>query len=689
MTSPGSRGIPVLRSAGTTTSAAAHVTVSRYIDEDLSCLETGGRLLCLAEDETRAHPERLGNLAQAALALDEFFSFRGARLRRLTAGAPHKGRAVRVAVEQLADRQARAMSALMAAASGGGVSICDWEMLAKAERRLMSDVFSERLLPALAPLVTAPGQPLPGPAGLSLNVAVALVDPDGESRLGMVELPPVLERFVAVPRSGRARLVPLEQVVIAHLPDLFAGFEVKGSALYRVTRHGGVGLPPGAEDLLVAVEVASRDLRRGVPVRLEVDARIGEDLSRRLVDQFDLGPNDVYAVRGHLGLGDLAAVLCDPKAGAPSRTQRPVGFDDGDDPLRTVDAGDVVVLPDEPDPLTVESFLIRAARDPRVIAIKQTLFRPDPVGPVIKALMRAAERGMHVVVIVELAARKAERDSVACARALERAGAHVVYGLEGLRTHCLASLVVAHDGDAVRRYSLLSTGPHQSHTGAGPLGMVSADPVVSADMADLFNYLTGYSRPAGYRRMLVGPGGFRNGLLSAIRREAAAGPDGLIRLRVGRLVDRETIDALYAASVAGTRVEVLVGGACALRPGVQGLSERVSVRATATQTLVTSRCLGFGRGQAATWYLTSADLASRNLDRQVDVAVPIDDPWCAKQLDEWFGTAVDQAAWTLGPDGTWRWVLEGGAPGRHEGRQGLRALGETEVPGRRAASFGL
>ena len=686
MADPGNREAPVLWSAGTMASAAAQAGVSRYIDEDLSCLETGGRLLALAEDESRAYAERVDYLGQAAQALDEFFSIRGAGLRQLAAAGSHKGRAVRCAVEQLVDRQARVMASLMAAGPGGDVSVCDWDMLAPSERRQMSEVFVQRLRPALAPLITAPWQPLPEPAALSLHVAVALTDGDGDPRLGTVALPPVLERFVAVPADRgmtRHRLIPLEQIVISHLPELFAGFEVQHSALYRVTRHGGVSLPPNAEDLPAAMEEASRDLRRGLPVRLEVDAHIGEDLSRRLVDQFDLSSFDVYRVRGYLALGGLVEILHDRGAGSRSRSRSrvrvPGGLDDGGDPLRTVDGGDVIALPGDGEPLTVETFLARAARDPRVLAIKQTLFRPEPNGAVVKALIRAAERGMHVVAVIELSARKAERESVACARALERAGAHVVHGLEGLRTHCLASLVVAHDGGVVRRYSLLSTGPHQSRGNAGSLGLVSADPVVSADIADLFNYLTGYSRPAAYRRTLVAPGGLRSGLLNLIRREAACGTDGRIRLRVGRLVDRETIDALYAASVGGTKIDVLVGGACALRPGMRGLSPTVSVRATASQTMVTSRCFGFGEGEAAAWYLSSADLAPRNLDRQVDVAVPVDDPWCAKQLDEWFATAVDDAPWALGPDGVWRWSAQGV----------FRAARASEFPGRHAASFGL
>jgi polyphosphate kinase len=661
------------------TSAAAQATVSRYIDEDLSCLDVGGRLLAVAEDEASPITDRIAFLARSALALDRFFSFRGARLRQLTARAPHKGSAVRVAAEHLAERQSLVMTRLMGAASKSAPSVWDWEMLTDAERRQLSEVFAERLRPALAPLVTGREQPLPGPAALSLNVAVALLDGRGEARLGTVELPPVLERFVAVPDSSRVppRLVPLEQIVAAHMPDLFGGFQLEGSAVYRLTRHSGVTVSRGADDLLAATELASRDVRGGQPVRLEVDVRIDADLTRRLVDQFDLAPSDVYPVRGYLELGALVKVLDEPEPRTHRRRFEAVSADD--DPLLAAEGGDVVVLPDQSNPLTVEGFLAKAARDPRVLAIKQSLFRPDPGGPVVQTLIRAAERGMHVVAVVELAARGAEGKSVACARALERAGAHVVYGLEGLRTHCLASLVVAQHGETVRRYSLLSTGPHRGSTGTGSLGLVTTDPLVSADMTDLFNYLTGYSRPSGYRRMLVGPGGLRTGILNLIRREAASGPGGLIRLRVGRLVDRETIDALYAASAAGTPVEVLVG-TCALRPGLRGLSDTVSVRASASEALHTSRCFGFGQGEEAIWYLASADLAPRNLDRQVAVAVPVDDPWGAKQVGEWYATAFDEADWELGADATWRRTEA--APAR-----GGSLRGESAGP--QAASFGL
>ena len=302
---------------------------------------------------------------------------------------------------------------------------------------------------------------------------------------------------------------------------------------------------------------------------------------------------------------------------------------------------------------TVGAFAAQAARDPDVMAIKQTLYRPTPDGAAVRALVRAAEGGKHVVALVELTARLGERDSVACARLLERAGAHVVYGLVGLRTHANATLVVRRRGDAVERYSVLSTGSHHPERAPEGLTLLSADPTLGADLGDLFNYLTGYSRPADFRRLVVGPGSLRPALLDLIRGEAAVGSLGSIRIKVNRLVDREMIDELYAASQRGARVDLVVGGACALRPGVAGLSPTIRVVAGSGRHAQTSRIFGFGSGDAARWYLSSADLARNDLDRHVNVAVSVDGGAMAR-LEQTLEAHLASPAWALGPDGAWR-----------------------------------
>jgi polyphosphate kinase len=302
---------------------------------------------------------------------------------------------------------------------------------------------------------------------------------------------------------------------------------------------------------------------------------------------------------------------------------------------------------------SVVALLERTAADPALLAIKQTLYRPSPDGPTVRALVRAAERGTHVVAVVELGARLDERDSVACARALERAGGHVVYGLVGLRTHCPLTLVVRDAGPRVSRYGVVGTGLHHPTRRPEGLSLLTADDDITADLADLFNYLTGYSRPARFRKLLVGPGHLRSRLLDLIRRETAAGPAGRIALKVYRLVDREVIDALYRAARRGVAVDLVVSGACALRPGVPGLSEGIRVVAPVGRHFETSRLFVFGRGGAARWYLSSGDLALAHLDRQVDVAVPVEDPAHRARLEATLEALVGLPAWEMDGDGVW------------------------------------
>ncbi|MGH9000776.1 MAG: RNA degradosome polyphosphate kinase [Acidimicrobiia bacterium] len=657
---------------------------SRYIDEDVSCLEHGGRILALAEDESVGVAERVRLLVAAGRALDEFFEFRGVRLRTVAAGGPQKGRAVRTRARQLLERQSQLFRRLGPALAGEGVILCDWEVLTEAERRALGEVFGERLLPVLAPLATEPGRPLPAPATRSLNLAVSVTDHDGRRRFGSVELPPVLERFVAVPpvthprltEAGRRRFVPVEAVVRAHVGELFAAFDVTHHGLFRLTRQVGVAARADDQDMLASTESQLGWERSGVPVRLEVEHRINDELLARLAGEFDLTDHDVYPVRGMLGLSDLSDLseVADGggsgslfRLGRMARAHRELSAGECEHPFTPVETCDRLVhQPYDHTGISVADFLGRAARDTRVLAIKQTLFRPHPASPVVRALVRAAERGTHVVALVELGARGSEREAVACARMLDRAGAHVVYGLVGLRIHCSVTLVVTAEpasGRAgrgsepearVQRFSLVRTGPHGPDRGAESLEFLSADAVLAADLADLFNYLTGYSRPVGFRKLLVGPAGLRTPLLDLVRAQAAAGADGRISLKVSRLVDRELLDALYAASARGTRIEAVVAGACALRPGVAGLSEGIRVVAPSGKLPEGSRCFAFGSGQDRRWYLTSADLAARNLDRQVDVAVPVDDAVCADRLGELFDAAVAHAAWELGPDGSWR-----------------------------------
>ncbi|MDQ3944849.1 MAG: RNA degradosome polyphosphate kinase [Actinomycetota bacterium] len=630
--------------------------VSRYLDEDVSWIESGARVLALAEEEAGAPLERVGMLAAAARGLDEMFQLRGAQRRpAVSVGGPQ--RAVRLRVQELMQRQVRALRRLGPVLAAHGICPCEWEALGTRDRGYLADVFRQRVLPALAPLVTEPGRPLPPPADLSLNVAVRLRDEDGRNRFGSIELPPVLPRFLTL---ADGRPVPVEQLVVAHLPSLFAPFQVSAHGIFRVTRQAGLPTEPAAEDLLAATELQlSRD-RSGTAVRLEVDASMPDDLMSRLVNDLDLVDADVYVVHGLLGLASLRQLsdldrpelkASHPVAVTPTRLA-PVGGD-RPDPFAVVEGGDLLVHAPYDSPVgSVDVFVARAANDPEVLAVKHTLYRPAPDGSVVRSLARAAERGVHVVVLVELAARLGERDSAACARALERSGAHVVYGLVGVRTHCPVALVVAQRAAGVTRYSMVSTITPDPGARVEGMSLLSADGELGADLSDVFNYLTGYSRPNRFRRLLVAPVSLRAGLLDHVREQAT--PEGRIRIKVNRLVDREVIDALYAASQKGAEIDLVVAGACALRPGVTGLSSTIRVVAPTGWYRESSKVFSFGTGDGMSLYLSSADLAVRNLDRQVDVAVPVSDPTIRRRLEATLDVHLELPGWELGPDGAWR-----------------------------------
>ncbi len=639
-----------------TQSALVGEGVSRYLDEDVSWVESGARILALAEDEAVEPLERVRMLATAARGLDEMFQLRGAQRRRAASGGGQQ-RAVRLRVQEMLQRQSRVLRQLGPALAAHGLCPCEWGALGTRDRSYLEDLFRQRVLPALAPLVTEPGRPSPPPADLSINVAVRLRDDEGRDRFGSVELPPVVPRFVSLPDR---RPVPVEQLVVANLDSLFGPLRVTAHAVFRVTRQAGLPTDPAAEDLLTATELQlSRD-RSGAAVRLEVEASVPDDLLARLVSDLDLAEQDVYVVHGLLGLAglrqlsdlDLPGLKAAPPPAAPPARLAPVGGD-RPDPFAVVEDGDLLVHSPYDSPAgSVDAFVVRAANDPQVLAVKHTLYRPAPEGSVVRSLCRAAERGVHVVALVELAARLGERDSTVCARALEKSGAHVVYGLVGIRTHCPVALVVAQRSHGVTRYSTVSTITPDPKTRVEGMSLLSADGELGADLSDVFNYLTGYSRPVRFRRLLVAPVSLRSGLLARIREQST--PEGRIRLKVNRLVDREIIDALYAASERGARIELVVAGACALRPGVAELSPTIRVVAPAGWYRESSKIFSFGSGDGVTVYLSSADLAVRNLDRQVDVAVPISDPAIRRRLEATLDVHIQLPGWELGPDGAWR-----------------------------------
>jgi polyphosphate kinase len=633
---------------------------SSYLDENAGSLDSAGRRLALSEDERVPVSERLRVLADVGRFLDEFFQLAGAQL--LSSPAPTgAGEDLRVRVQLLLERQADALSRVRSRLPDVGVELWDWAELDDEDRESAARLFADRILPVLAPLVSEPGKRLPAPANLRLHLAVGVRDHDGQRRFRTIELPPAVPRFVRVrPRSGGmgVRVVPVEQVVAAHLPALFPGDSTETCAAFRVTRQAGVSAGPEGEDLLRSVERQLGLERYGTAVRLEVEAHLPDDGLEYLVDHLGLGPGAVYPVDGLMGVVELAALpLGNPEHAAPRPIVpvpfRPLGRKAAD-VIGTLDHGDVLVhFPYESYADTVVALLDQASADPALLAIKQTLYRASPDGPTVRALVRAAERGAHVVAVVELTARLDERNSVACAKALERAGAHVVYGLVGLRTHCPLTLVIRAAGARVSGYGVVGTGLHHPTRRPEGLSLLTTDPDVTADLTDLFNYLTGYSRPARFRKLLVGPGHLRSRLLELIRRETAAGPAGRIALKVYRLVDREVIDSLYRASQQGVRIDLVVSGACSLRPGVHGLSDGIRVVATAGRHFESSRLFAFGPDGTSDWYLCSGDLALARLDGQIDVAVAVRDAAHRSRLEATMHALLRFPAWEMDADGGW------------------------------------
>jgi len=640
-----------------------------YLDEDAGSLASAGRRLALAEDDGAPVAERLRVHADVGRFLDEFFQLTGSQ-----------GGAARETVEGLLARQCSALQCLLPELVGSGIELSQWSDLDDHDRQSVSSVFRERVAPVLVPLVADAGRPLASPANLSLNVAVILGG-DDDRRFGWVEIPPVVPRFVRVrPRPGGTgvQVVPVEQVVVANLAVLFPGEDIGASAVFRVTRRAGVTVAPGVEDMLAAVERQLRLERHGAAVRLEVDGSAPGEIVARIAGDVGVGPQAVYRVDGLLGVADLASLpLADAKADPPQRHRGRAAADVFD----RLDAGEMLVhYPYDSYTDSVVALLDQAASDPALLAIKQALYRPSPDGPTVRALVRAAERGAAVVAVVELAARLDERNSVASARALERAGAHVVYGLVGLRTHCPLTLVIRNPAGRLSRYGVVGTGLHHPTRRPEGMALLSADPDLTADLADLFNYLTGYSRPARFRKLLVGPGHLRSRLLELIRRETAAGPAGRIVLKVYRLTDREVIDALYRAAQRGVLIDVIVSGACGLRPGLIGLSENIRVVATTGRQFETSRVFLFGTGEAASVFLSSGDL-SLALQGQVDVAAAVDDPPQRARLLATVDALLQWAAWEMDADGVWHRRSRGAD-------DALRQLAASAVtPARRSTSF--
>jgi polyphosphate kinase len=677
---------------------------SRFLNRELSSLDYFARILACAEDEARPALDRARFLAIVGRNLDEFFQIRVSGLReQLSAGVPGTSPdgmspreqldAIRLRTQELVARQTAVFEQrVRPGLRADGVRITDWSDLKKAQREELREVFDKRVFPVLTPLSVDPAHPFPYISDLSLNLAVVVRDPEtGLRRFARVKVPPRLPRFLKL--SGDPRCVPLEQVIAAHLGRLFPGMKIVDRHPFRVTRDADVEVEVDeADDLLVTLESLLRGRQRTPEaVRLEVTKSMPQRLRSIVLRELGLTKSDLYVIDGLLDLGDLWSLtesrpavvkardvgLTPPELGAP--------LAEPPDILATLRERDVLVHhPYDRFATSVEAFVDEAADDPHVLAIKQTIYRTSAEGeaPVVRSLVRAAETGKEVVALVELTARGDEEANIAWARTLEKAGVHVVYGVVGLKTHAKTVLVVRNEGDTIRRYCHIGSGNYNPETATTyeDVGLLSAEPELAADIADLFNRLTGYSNGNGFRRVLVAPGTLRARLLELIRAETDA-PDGRIVMKMNSLVDPEMIDALYRASAAGAEIDLIVRNMCSLRPGVKGLSDGIRVRSIVGRFLEHSRIFRFGGDERARYFIGSADLMPRNLDRRVECVAPVVEPGLTARLAEILAVnlADDVLAWELRSDG-WRKVRTKVGVNAHERLQELaqsRARGEA------------
>jgi len=566
--------------------------------------------------------------------------------------------------------QAESLKKLRVELGEAGLSVVEPEELSAEDRAFVTERFWADLFPVLTPLAVDPAHPFPFVSGLSLNLAITVRQPDdGTQHFARIKVPDNVDRFVELgPREGGAaiRFLPMEELIAAFLSVLFPGLEIVEHHAFRITRNADFEVEEDRdEDLLQALERELARRRFGSPVRLEVADDMTENMLELLLRELDVHPGDVIEVPGLLDLSSLWQIygvdrpdLKDP----PFVPATPPAFGERETPksiFSTLRDGDVLVHhPYDSFSTTVQRFIEQAAADPNVLAIKQTLYRTSGDSPIVNALIDAAEAGKQVVALVEIKARFDEQANIKWARALEQAGVHVVYGLIGLKTHCKTCLVVRREGSAIRRYCHIGTGNYNPKTARlyEDVGLLTASPDIGADLTDLFNSLTGYSRKVSYRNLLVAPHGVRRGIVERIEREIAAkrdGADASIRLKANALVDEQVIDALYRASQAGVRVEVVVRGICALKPGVPGFSENITVRSILGRFLEHSRIIHF-RAIDEFW-IGSADMMHRNLDRRVEVMAQVKDPRLTARLNDIFESAMDPATrcWELGSEGHW------------------------------------
>ncbi|HZQ80853.1 MAG TPA: polyphosphate kinase 1 [Gaiellaceae bacterium] len=668
---------------------AAAIEAPTFLNRELSQLDLIHRVHDLAADPAEPLLERVKFCGIVSDVLDEFFMVRVSGLQeQVIAGAAVRtpdGRTPQQTLDEIRTRVLELTAAqtvlwrdeLCPALAREGILVGTVTDATEAERSELEQLFVRQIFPVLTPLAVGPGQPFPYISGLSLSLGLLVRDPDaGEERFARVKVPEGLNRFVSV--GARGLLIPLENVIAAFLDRLFPEMEIAERIAFRLTRDGDTAISDDADDLLEAVESEVQRRRFGAVVRLEVSSSVSQTMLSRLKERLGVGRDQIYPIRGALDLADLSQLhhldRPDLKYGPwLPYTQRRLAKQNDDELFDEIARRDIVVQhPYDSFATSVEAFVQAAARDPQVVAIKTTVYRTSQDSALAPALMQASQNGKQAVCVVELKARFDEQRNIEWARSLEQAGVHVVYGFPDMKIHAKTTLVVRREGGDLRRYVHIGTGNYHATTARiyEDVGVFTADPEIGADLADLFNFVTGFGRPQRFRKLLVAPFNLKKRLIEEIRAVAAAAETGKrarIRLKCNSLTHPEVIHELYKASEAGAEIDVIVRANCTLVPGVPGMSENIRVRSVLGRFLEHSRLYCFEIGDERNYFLGSADLMPRNLDHRIEVVMPVEDTHVRNEVESILKALLgDNAqAWELQPTGLWERV----APKKSERRR--------------------
>ena len=646
-------------------------------DREMSWLSFNQRVLELAEDPTMPLLERVRFLSIFSSNLDEFYMVRVATLMsKLENGVTAANVAgftpmelmkqVSIRTNELMERQSRVFhEEIEPLLKNEGIEFVHWDQLNDTERGYVTKLFQDRIFPVLTPLAVDPSHPFPYISGLSLNLAVIVKNPAShEEFFARVKVPEILPRFIATAKTGSTRFLPLEELIAIHLQELFPGMVIEDHYTFRITRNQDIDLDEEeSEDILTSIEQELARRRFGPPVRLEIENGVDEKLVEKLAEEIKINPENIIHIAAPLDLTSLNKIAdldfpdlkFDPFRSRSAKALSEVDQEDPDLFFAAIRQGEILLHhPYESFTSSVVQFLQNAAQDPQTLAIKQTLYRTSGDSPIVEALIEAAEAGKQVLAVIEIRARFDEQANVRWARKLEAAGVHVVYGLMGLKTHAKLSLVIRDEANGLRRYCHLGTGNYNPKTARAyeDLGILSADPELTEDLTKLFNQLSGFAPQSTYSRLLVAPSTLRSGIFERIDREIEnqkAGKPAGIQLKLNSILDEGFVEKIYQASQAGVKIDLLVRGICAVQPGIKGISENITVKSVLGRFLEHSRIFHFVNGGNNEYWIGSADLMGRNLDRRVESLVRIDKKEHQHRLQEILdlGLSPDSSSWQL------------------------------------------